>query len=1037
MEINGVYVMKKWSFGVVVFALFFCFARADEVTQAGLSKKFRAGLTVCIGINQADELQAIYKKRAHVVHAVSSDMTTVETLRSQLSQKGIHGRVGVSPYDGKKLPFLRNTVNLLLVSDFEQLQSAGLTLAECFRILAPYGTLIVKTSPEDAEAALGTSATINAIGECLLIEKKYPDEMDHWKQDFHDVARTRNSKDLLVAPPVGVKWISTDEMCDERQKMYSCNGRLAYIDAKPGDRLLTVRDAFNGIKLWEKVVGGPITMDQDVIYTQDKTTGKLVRLHAEDGRPLKEYPFGEDLLKQWSRGVLYGGITLYEDLFIIKNGHEARDVETGELVWKTDYADLMDGRFFTWIEIDKAQSSCVIGEGRIFTVLNQTTLLCVDAKNGKIKWEREIPIKTALGMHQQNILFTITDKKTYTAYSSETGEIAWSYTLEKSPKNILFMPRGDEVYIGRKGKASGVWAAKCDVLDLKTGAVKETKIYDPSIIRTCSDKLTTDRYMISGRSGITSFEEGKTDLFYAGLAECSSSGVFLPANGLLYQVFSRICGCYSYINKTCAFSPKKLEEKILPVQEPRLFKGLDYGTASPAGTFLAADWPTYRKDNQRSSFCPVSIQDSFSSKWEVSLGGKVSAPVVAGGAVFVTLPSKNKVIALDAETGKVNWEYLAGGKVDSPPTLWGNLALFGCRDGQVYCLNAKTGALVWRFMAARGRNLIPAEEGIESLWPVPGSVLIEDGIAYFAAGRHTHSDKGLEVYALECATGKVVWQKTVDGLYEDPGVIARTAAQVRNGTFIPRTYSADHPSLRTQKNDILLSDGKSIYLFNQQLDIKTGELIHKRDDNVMFSGAMGFLGESSTPPFAQKRGRKGWRFKGYMGTLLATDGKRLVGSTVHYDRTGDEFRAFRGVDVYKACIFYKHGFFGVRDVDAEVILNSKTAKGREQVETPRVHWSVDTAVDLVPRALILTKEKIITTTLSHPNLNAVGRFIVRSGGAFDGVSSENSKLMILSAEDGETLSQTPINGIPSHDGLVLADDKLFITTIDGTVICME
>jgi len=45
--------------------------------------------------------------------------------------------------------------------------------------------------------------------------------------------------------------------------------------------------------------------------------------------------------------------------------------------------------------------------------------------------------------------------------------------------------------------------------------------------------------------------------------------------------------------------------------------------------------------------------------------------------------------------------------------------------------------------------------------------------------------------------------------------------------------------------------------------------------------------------------------------------------------------------------------------------------------------------------------------------------------------------MILSAEDGETLSQTPINGIPSHDGLVLADDKLFITTIDGTVICME
>jgi len=1030
--------MKKWSRQFVFLALVSSFACADEAVQTGLSKEFRAGLTVCIGVNQAEELQTVYEERGHVVHALSSDRTTVEALRTQLSQKGIYGRVGVSLYDEKTLPFPDNTVNLLLVSDFEQRKSAGLKLSECFRILAPYGTLILKTSQADAAALLGSSAIIKTAGECLLIEKKYPSEMDHWKQDFHDVARTRNSKDLMVAPSTGVQWISTDDMYDERQKMYSCNGRLAYVGAKPGNRLLTVRDAFNGIKLWEKVVGGPIIMDQDVIYTQDETTGKFVRLHAGDGRLLKEYSFGEDLLKQWSRGVLYGDITLYEGLFIFKNGHEARDVETGSLVWKTEYADLKERNAFAWIETDKAQSSCVIGEGRIFTILNQTKLLCVDAKSGEIKWEKEIPRKTALGMHHQNVLFTITDKKTYTARSSETGDLLWSYALKKRPnKNILFVPRGDEVYIGRKELEKSVWGAKCDILDLETGAVKETKNYDFSVVYTCFDKLTTDRYILGGRFGLTSFEEGITDLFFAGMGECYSSGGFLPANGLLYQVFSRICGCYSHINKTCAFSSKKLEEKIQPVKEPRLFKGPDYGAVPPTGASLATDWPTYRKDNQRSSFCPVSIQDSFSSKWDVSLGGKVSAPVVADGAVFVTLPSENKVIALDADSGNVNWEYIAGGKVDSPPTLWGNLALFGCRDGQVYCLNAKTGALVWRFMAARGQNIIQAETGVESLWPVPGSVLVEDGIAYFAAGRHTHSDEGLELYAMECTTGEVVWQKTADGSYENPGVIARSAADVKNGAVRQKTYSADHPALRTQKNDILLSDGKSLYLFNQQLDIKTGDLIHERDDNVMFSGGMGFLGENSTPPFGQKHGRKGWRFKGYRGNLLATDGKRLVGSTIYYDRNADEYRAFRGTDILKAAIFYKHGFFGVRDVDADVTLSYETWGGGKQVETPEVHWSEDTPADLVPRALILTKEKIITTTLSHPNLNSKGKFIVRSGGAFDGVSAENSKLMILSAEDGHTLSQTPINGIPSHDGLVLAGDKLFITTIDGNIICMD
>jgi hypothetical protein len=52
---------------------------------------------------------------------------------------------------------------------------------------------------------------------------------------------------------------------------------------------------------------------------------------------------------------------------------------------------------------------------------------------------------------------------------------------------------------------------------------------------------------------------------------------------------------------------------------------------------------------------------------------------------------------------------------------------------------------------------------LESLWPVHGSVLIDDETptVYFAAGRSSHLDGGIRIYALEPTTGKVLNQKTV------------------------------------------------------------------------------------------------------------------------------------------------------------------------------------------------------------------------------------------------------------------------------------
>src|SRR5690606_23645161 len=53
---------------------------------------------------------------------------------------------------------------------------------------------------------------------------------------------------------------------------------------------------------------------------------------------------------------------------------------------------------------------------------------------------------------------------------------------------------------------------------------------------------------------------------------------------------------------------------------------------------------------------------------------------------------------------------------------------------------------------------------VESPWPVSGSVLVMDDVAYFAAGRQPLADGGILFFAVEPATGAVRWVKRLDSV---------------------------------------------------------------------------------------------------------------------------------------------------------------------------------------------------------------------------------------------------------------------------------
>ncbi len=119
--------------------------------------------------------------------------------------------------------------------------------------------------------------------------------------------------------------------------------------------------------------------------------------------------------------------------------------------------------------------------------------------------------------------------------------------------------------------------------------------------------------------------------------------------------------------------------------------------------------------------------------------GRLTAPSIAGGLVYVAQVDEHTLYALDANDGQQRWKFTAGARIDSPPTIHRGRVLFGATDGWVYCLDSQDGQLAWRYRAAPLDRRTMAFEQLESLWPVHGSVLVRDDIAYCVAVDRTFS----------------------------------------------------------------------------------------------------------------------------------------------------------------------------------------------------------------------------------------------------------------------------------------------------------
>jgi len=816
-------------------------AEADPVATIYERTGLRGGLVVELGFVDTEFSARLGGPDAVTLQTLAADPQQVANARTKLQARGLYGKITVEQLVGERLPYADNLVNLIVVHDAKK--GSGLvnvSQEEILRVLVPGGVVCSKAA---------TSET----ADFRITRKPWPEEIDQWTHFLHSAAGNAVAADQRVAPATALQWIVEPKYCRSHEidsslpAMVSANGRLFYIldegpigitDPRfPSRWVLIGRDAFNGVLLWKRPLRPwgwqewkPEIRDADW-RTLRGQRGKFPadvprRLVAVGDRVYATLGFhdapisildastGEVVTQcrgtEGTQEIVVDNQTVFARVRPSRSDAAARrgqkaptklmalDATTGEVQWSQDV-----GNFNTL--------SLAAGGG-VVTFLRGPKLFCYNQPDGRKRWEAECQRSTILVIHKDVVLTSGRDGTH--AFAVADGKHLW-----KGPNTGRDLLVIDDL-VWRIQETMGIldqreehWptlsrrsGAQLFGYDFRTGKLRRTieaaNAMSPGHHLRCYRSKATDQFIIYPKRGAEFLDlDGDHHMRHDWLRGSCRFGV-IPCNGLLYTPPDQ-CFCYvgAKLDGLVATSSADTTETLDPRSSQRLSKGPAYGNplASPASS---ADWPAYRAGAKRSgSNREAVVSRSLEKKWDVALGGKLTQPTIAAGKVFVAGVDRHTVYSFDAGTGEPLWEFIAGGRIDSSPTYDSGLLLFGSNDGRVTCLNATSGQVVWQFLAAPNERRIVAFGQVESAWPVHGSVMMLNGLAYFAAGRSTLVDGGAHFYALQPRTGEVVHYCHAE---QPPPDLAKDIGE--------------HFAMNGSNIDVLTSDGKHIFCTQEMFD---------------------------------------------------------------------------------------------------------------------------------------------------------------------------------------------------------------------------
>jgi len=196
------------------------------------------------------------------------------------------------------------------------------------------------------------------------------------------------------------------------------------------------------------------------------------------------------------------------------------------------------------------------------------------------------------------------------------------------------------------------------------------------------------------------------------------------------------------------------------------------------GAVRGEDWPMWRYDAGHRAASPENLPAALHLQWVRCYGqrvqvwddplnndlmpyDKVFEPVVADGRMFVGFNDRDKVVALDINTGEQLWEVFTDGPVRLPPVVWQGGVYFTSDDGCLWCCDAATGEPRWKFRGGPSARKVLGNGRLISAWPARGGPVIRDGTVYFAASIWPFM--GTFIYALDAESGEVEWVNDCTG----------------------------------------------------------------------------------------------------------------------------------------------------------------------------------------------------------------------------------------------------------------------------------
>ncbi|MFH1762462.1 MAG: PQQ-binding-like beta-propeller repeat protein, partial [bacterium] len=980
----------------------------------------RAGLYVHVNCRDEELACEFINGKALLVDCAVLDTSYLAGIRNQIKAQNLYGKVCARECGRSRLNYSDNTANFLILEDVKMVLDSGITLKDAMRVVCPRGMAFIgRRSGGDlsqwelesmlADAGITDYQIITENGLWAKAIKPFPPEMDEWTHFRHSADGNSVSRDSFAAPNT-FKWIAGPhrKKCTENLNAYSnrathfsvmSNGRIFYDENNVFEKeavgvpviySIVARDANNGLLLWSRQIGyrpvrSSVLAIGDTLFLPVDNGGPLAGINGADGSIMTTYTSGGAVRE-----------AAYNDgsLIVLCDGPQWKvrsvNASSGALNWtyspQSGASICVQNEFFYLSNRD-----IVIGEGKIFIFETQDGCYyatCLDEATGTQLWRTANALwntNPGISLYGGGVLVAGRDGTLY-GISGSNGAMLWNYTytmVSSYEPNSYYVQGRVWIHHDTGGGPSSGWGQWRGINPI-TGVVEMTFNDGNNTDRfRCSSYSASKRFLMAGTMDFMDIETQSYSSFRAARTTCGLG--YIRGNDLMYT-FPNACRCHPNVKGYIA----SVHDSILEDTSGRLETGPLYSEIITDDMISNDEWPGFRRDSLRSCGTPYPVDISgFQIHWQAGAGDSLlcverdetreeleimTCPVIAGGRVFVVSNGAHELRTYDASNGALLWSYALGARCDSPPTIYKGRCILGCNDGWIYCLRGSDGELIWRFRAAREDNMIAVFGQLESSWPVSGSGTIHGGNIHFIAGRHADDGKGLWMYALNPATGDIIWENPVP----------------------PGRYVDQHGA-----RNILVSDGKYLFMHSFLVDPADGNAYNEWYAEVRLKHRGIYL--------------RGGKDDG----LLTCEIVRKEGAVWSFGTTADP--------IVKG---YYHAFDAKRVFNMEYALNytdnsDKVCAYTYDTGGAVLQWEVSS-----PSALKHGKTQYINAMLLAENH-------LFAAGALDEDDRNTGEVWVYSTIDGSKLGEFGIDAPPVFNGMAAAYGRLYISTKDGKLICMS